>query len=81
MGNPHSPSIESKIESADEQTCNHQSGRGDVGIHEFIQVVEQKSAVVWLNSGFGFQPVLQQSQRTRPREQFVKDSPNKSVIG
>jgi len=55
MGDPHSPSIESKIESADEQTCNHQSGRGDVGIHEFIQVVEQKSAVVWLNSGFGFQ--------------------------
>jgi len=56
MGDPHSPSIESKIESADEQTCNHQSGRGDVGIHEFIQVVEQKSAVVWLNSASSSSP-------------------------
>ncbi len=47
------------------------------GYTNFIQVVEQKSAMVWLNSGFGFQPVLQHSQRTRPREQFGKDSPNK----
>src|SRR5437879_10641242 len=79
MGDPHSPSIESKIESADQHTCNHQRDRGDVGIHEFIQVVEQKSTMVWFNSGFAFQPVLQQSQRTRPREQLGKDSPNKGT--
>ena len=29
--------------------------------------MEQESAPVWLDSGFGFKPVLQQSQRTRYR--------------
>jgi len=39
--------------------------------------MEQEPTLVWLNSGFAFKPVLQQSQRTRPRKQFRKDSPNK----
>jgi hypothetical protein len=38
--------------------------------------MEQKSAVVWLDSSFGFKPVLEQSQVTRPRQQLGENSPN-----
>jgi hypothetical protein len=39
--------------------------------------VEQEPALVRLDSGAAFDPVLQQRQRTRPRKQFRKDSPEK----
>src|SRR5436189_4386819 len=39
--------------------------------------MEQEPILVRLDSSFGFKPVLQQSQRTRPRKQFRKDSPDK----
>ena len=39
--------------------------------------MEQEPALLRLNSGVAFEPVLQQSQRTRPRKQFRKDSPHK----
>jgi hypothetical protein len=39
--------------------------------------MEQEPALVRLNSGFGFKPVLYQSQGTRRRKQFGKDSPDK----
>src|ERR1039458_5817342 len=39
--------------------------------------MEQEPTLVRLDSGLAFEPVLQQRQRTRPREQFRKDSPDK----
>jgi hypothetical protein len=39
--------------------------------------MEQKAAMIWLDSGFSFEPVLQQCQRAGPREQLCEDSPNK----
>ena len=49
----------------------------DVGIDQFVQVMEQKPALIWLDSGLGFQPALDQGQGTRPGEQFREESPNK----
>ena len=39
--------------------------------------MEDEPALVRLDSGVSFEPVLQQSQRTWPRKQFRKDSPHK----
>ncbi len=39
--------------------------------------MEQEPTLVRLDSGPAFHPVLQQSQWTRPRKQFRKDSPGK----
>jgi hypothetical protein len=40
--------------------------------------VEQEPALVWLDTGAAFEPIFQQSQWTRPRKHFGKDSPEKS---
>ena len=76
-GDPHLPSIERKIQNADEYACNRQNGCGDVGIDQLVQIMKQKPILIWIDSGLGFEPVLQQTQGARPREQFRKDSPNK----
>ena len=55
---PHLPSVECKIENADENACNRQNGRGDVGIDKLVQVMKQKPALVRLDAGLGFKPVL-----------------------
>jgi len=57
-GDPHLPSIERKIQNADEYACRRQNGCGDVGIDQLVQVVEQKPTLVRLDSGFAFEPVL-----------------------
>lgn len=77
VSDPHLASIERKVQKADKYACNRQDSCRDLGIDEYIQVMEQKPTPVWLDSGFGFQPVLEQSQGTRPGQQFRKHSPNK----
>ncbi len=39
--------------------------------------MKQESALVWLDTGAAFEPIFQQSQWTRPRKNFGKDSPEK----
>jgi hypothetical protein len=39
--------------------------------------MEQEPTLGGLDSGFGFKPVLEKSQRTRPRKQFRKEAPDK----
>ena len=39
--------------------------------------MEQEPTLVWLDSGFAFEPVLQDGQRTRPRKQLRKNPPDK----
>jgi len=60
-GDPHLSSIERKIQNADKYAGNRQDSCGDVGIDQLVQVMEQESAMVWLDSGLGFEPVLQES--------------------
>ena len=57
---PHQPSIEQKIQNADEYARNRQDSCGKVGIDQLVQIVRQKPARVWLDSGFAFEPVLEQ---------------------
>lgn len=59
---PHLPPVECKVENADEYSCNGQNGCGDIGINKLIQVVKQKPALIGLDPGPGFEPVLKQSQ-------------------
>jgi hypothetical protein len=66
-----------RLRTQNEYAGNRQDSWRDVGIDQFVQVMEQKPAVVRLDSRLGFQPVLEQSQRTRPGEHFGEDPPNK----
>ena len=74
---PHLPSVECKIEKADENACNRQNRCGDIGIDKLIQVMEQKPALVRLDASLGFKPVLEHGQRAGPGEEFGEDSPDK----
>ena len=59
-GDPH-PSIERKIQTADENSCNRQHCRRDVRIHQLIQVMEQETSLVRLDASPDLKPVFQQS--------------------
>ncbi len=74
---PDQTSVQRKIENADDYSRNGQNGCGDVGIDELVHIVEQKSSLVRLDASLSFEPVLEHSQRTRPRKQFRKNSPQK----
>lgn len=73
---PHLPPVKCKIENADKHAGNRQNGYRDVGIDKLVEVMEQKASLVRLDPCLGFEPVLKQSQRTRPQKQFRKDSPD-----
>jgi hypothetical protein len=75
--NPYLPSMKSQIQQADGYRYSGENIGGDIGIYKAVQIVEQEPALVRLDSGAAFDPVLQQRQRTRPRKQFRKDSPEK----
>lgn len=72
---PYLPPVECKIEKADKYTNDRQNHCRYVRIDELVQVVEQKAALVRRDARRGFEPVLKHSQRTRPRKQFRKNSP------
>jgi len=55
---PYLPAIECKIQSADRHASDSEKSGRDVGIYQLVEVVEQKSALVWFDARFGFQPVL-----------------------
>jgi hypothetical protein len=74
---PHPTSIKRKIQNADEYACDHQNGCGDIGIDQLVQIVKQESTLIRLDSGSAFEPILEYSQRTRPRKQYRQDSPDK----
>ena len=75
---PHLPSVQRKIENADEDASNRQNGGGDVGIDKLIQIMEQKPALVGLRR----QPWLRASSLSTVKGQgqgssSVKNSPDK----
>lgn len=70
------PSVECQIENAHEQAGSHQKGCRDVGINKLVQVMKEKAALIRLDAGLTFEPVLKNGQRTGPRKQFGKNSPN-----
>jgi hypothetical protein len=72
---PHLSSVESQICDANDYPAMLSMVGGNVGIHKLVQIVEQESALVRLDSAAAFEPILQQSQWTRPRKHFGKDSP------
>lgn len=74
---PHLPDIKPKVQSAGDHPYNRQDVCRNVRIDQPIQVMEQEPILVRLDTGPAFEPVLQQRQRTRPRKQFRKDSPDK----
>ena len=52
------PGIQRKVQSAYEYTCCRQNGWRDIGIDKPVKIVQQKSALVWLDARPGFKPVL-----------------------
>ena len=73
---PYLSSVKRKICEANDHPGHGEHFVGNVGIHELIQIVEQESTLVWLDSGAAFEPIFQESQWTRPRKRFGKDSPD-----
>ena len=74
---PHLSSVESQICDANDYPGDGEHVGGNVGINKLVQIVEQESALVRLDSGAAFEPIFQQSQWTRPGKHFGKDSPDK----
>ena len=74
---PHLSTIERQICDADNYPRTGEDVDGDIGIYKLVQIVEQEPALVWLDTGAAFEPIFQQSQWTRPRKHFGKDSPDK----
>ena len=60
---PHLSAIERKIQEANEYPCNRQHSGGDVGIDQFVQVMEQKATLVRLD-----QPWLRTSSQDQLRD-------------
>jgi hypothetical protein len=74
---PHLSSVESQICDANDYLSEGEHVGGNVGVHKLVQIVEQESALVRLDSGAAFEAIFQESQWTWPRKQFDKDSPDK----
>ena len=51
---PYLSAIECEIQGADQYAGNREKSGRDVGIYQFVEVVEQKSALVWFDAGFAF---------------------------
>lgn len=73
---PDLPGIERKIQATEDDGRNCQHGGGNVRINQPVQIMEQEATVLRLDAGLALEPILEQSQRTRPRKQFHKDSPD-----
>jgi hypothetical protein len=74
---PDLSSVKREICDANDYPGDGENVGGNVGIHKLVQIVEEESALVRLDSAVGFEPIFQQSQWTRPRKHFGKDSPEK----
>ena len=74
---PRLSTIERQICEADNYRHSGEGVGGDIGVNKLVQIVKQESTLVRLDSGEGFEPIFQQSQWTRPRKHFGKDSPEK----
>jgi len=74
---PHLSSVKRQICDANDYPGDGEQVGGNVGIHKLVQIVEQESAQVRLESSAAFEPIFQQRQWTRPRKNFRKDSPDK----
>jgi len=74
---PHLSSVKRQICDANDYPRDGEYVGGDVGIHKLVQIVEEESALVWLDTSAAFEPIFQQRQWTRPRKNFRKDSPDK----
>ena len=48
---------------------------GEIWINEFIQIMKEKTAPIWLDSRTSFQPVLQIGQWTHPGECLNQNRP------
>ena len=55
---PDSPTIERKIQNADDDSCNRQNGCRNIRIDQLVQVMEQEPILIWLDSGLAFEPIL-----------------------
>src|ERR1043166_4614038 len=71
-----SPSIEAQVDTADDDSCNREDVRRDIWIYQFIQIVKQEAALVWLDSGPLLQRIFCEGQWTRPIKNFRKNSPD-----
>jgi hypothetical protein len=64
------PAVQRKIQNADKNSCNGQNGCRDIRIDKSVKVMQRKSSLVRLNACLGLKPVLEQSQRAGPWQQF-----------
>lgn len=54
-----------------------QCGCRDIRIDQLVHIVKQEAPLVQLDADLGFEPILQQRQRTWSRKQFRENSPEK----
>lgn len=73
---PVSPRVHGKVEYANGHPCGHNHRARNIRVHERINVMKQKSALVGLNSCLALEPVLQRCQRARPGKDQDEDSPD-----
>src|SRR5260370_40672985 len=77
LADPHLSSVKRQVCDANDYPGDGEQVGGNVGIHKLVHITEQESALARLDSCAAFEPIFQQSQRTRPRKHFGKDSPQK----
>ena len=52
--------VKRKVQSADQYASNREDIAGDVRVNELIEVMKQEPALIGLDPGFCFEPVLNQ---------------------
>ena len=56
---PNLSSVKRQICDANDYPGDGKNVGGNVGIHKLVQIVEQESALVWLDTGAAFEPIFQ----------------------
>jgi hypothetical protein len=72
--------VKSQVHAADDHSRQGQRGSRNVGVDQLVEVMQQEPALVGLDAGLAFEPVLRESQRTGPRKEFDQDSPELRTI-
>ena len=62
----HAPHVEVQVESAYNDGRRYQQPLGHIRVHHCFQVVNQERLPVRRDARLGFEPLFEQSQRTRP---------------
>lgn len=75
MGLSPTPTIDAEIEGANDDACAGDDPTGKIGIDDGVEVMEQKAALVEVQTDPGFKITFGESERTGPWARLHCDSP------